>query len=77
MTKLFRDVIDRVRQWPDERQDQAAMLLLDLEAQQTSTIRLTPEQVRETEHIQQKLRDGAASFASDEEMSAFWNQCSR
>ena len=75
MTKLLRDVIERVQQWPEERQDQAARLLLDLEARQNSPYRLTPEQVEEVGRIQQKLRDGTARFATDEEMAAFWKKC--
>lgn len=75
MTKLLRDVIERVRTWPEDRQDDAARVLLDLEAQQTSRSRLTPEQVREVDRIQQKLRNGTATFATDEEMAAFWQTC--
>jgi hypothetical protein len=75
MTKLLQDVIDRVRQWPEERQDQAALVLLDLEAQQANRYRLTPEQVREVERIQQHVRDGSAEFATDEQMAAFWKKC--
>ncbi len=75
MTKRLQDVIERVRQWPDDRQDQAAELLLDLEAQQTSRYRLTPEQVREVQRIQKKVRDGTAEFATDEQMAAFWKKC--
>ena len=75
MTKLLQDVIDRVQQWPEERQDQAALVLLDLEAQQTGRYRLTPEQVREVARIQQNLRDGTSGFATDETMAAFWRKC--
>ncbi len=75
MTKLLRDVIDRVQQWPDDRQDQAAQLLLDLEAQQSGGNRLTPEQAAEVGRIQQKVRDGSAVFATDEQMAAFWKKC--
>ena len=75
MTKRLQDVIERVRQWPDDRQDQAAELLLDLEAQQTSRYRLTPEQVREVEQTLQEVRNGTAEFATDEEMEAFWKNC--
>lgn len=75
MTKLLRDIIERVQQWPDERQDQAALLLLDFEAQQTSQYHLTPEQAKEVERIQQKLRNGTARFATEEEMAAFWKKC--
>ena len=75
MTKLLDDVIDRVRAWPEDRQDEAAQLLLDLEAQRTSRYRLTAEQVLEVQRIQQKLRDGTVTFATDEQMAAFWKKC--
>jgi hypothetical protein len=75
MTKLLQDVIDRVRTWPEDRQDDAARLLLDLEAQQNNSYRLTPEQVKEVEEIRKQLRDGTIQFASDEEMAALWKKC--
>ena len=53
MTKLLDDVIDRVRAWPEDRQDEAAQLLLDLEAQRTSRYRLTAEQVLEAALIKE------------------------
>ncbi len=75
MTKLLRDVLERVTQWPDERQDEAAHMLLELEAQRTSRLRLTPAQVAEVARISQGLRDGTEKFASDEEMEALWKSC--
>ena len=75
MTKLLQDVIERVRNWPDDRQDDAARLLLDLEAQQNGGYRLTAEQVREVERIQKRVREGTAQFATDEQMDAFWKKC--
>jgi len=75
MTKLLQDVLERVRTWPDDRQDDAARLLLELEAQQTSDYRLTPEQVKEVEELQAQIRDGTAEFATDEEMAALWKKC--
>lgn len=75
MTKLLLDVIERVRQWPEERQEQAALVLLDLEAQQANRYRLTPAQVTEIERIQRQVRDGSADFATDEQMAAFWKKC--
>lgn len=75
MTKLLQDVIERVRNWPDDRQDQAALVLLDLEAQQSRAYRLTEEQIREVEQIQKKVHDGTAEFATDEQMAAFWKKC--
>lgn len=75
MTKLLQDVIDRVRTWPEDRQDDAARLLLDLEAQQNNSYRLTPEQVKEVADIRKRLRDGTMQFATDEEMAALWKKC--
>lgn len=75
MTKILRDVIERVQQWPEERQEQAASVLLDLEAQQTNRVGLSAEQVAEVERIQRQVRDGTAAFATDEQMAAFWKKC--
>lgn len=75
MTKRLQDVIARVRQWPDEGQDEAAEILLDLEAQRTNRMRLSSEQVEEVAKIQRKVADGSATFASDAEMAAFWKSC--
>jgi hypothetical protein len=75
MTKLLEDVIDRVRTWPEDRQDEAAEVLLDLEAQRSSGYRLTVEQLREVQRIRQKMRDGSATFATEEQMAAFWKKC--
>jgi hypothetical protein len=75
MTKLLQDVIERVRKWPEDRQDDAARLLLDLEAQQNNAYRLTPAQIEEVIKIRGELREGPAQFASDEEMAALWKKC--
>lgn len=75
MTKLLQDVIERVRKWPKDRQDDAARLLLDLEAQQNNAYCLTPAQVEEVIKIRSELREGLAQFASDEEMAALWKKC--
>jgi hypothetical protein len=75
MTKLLQDVIERVRQWPDERQDEAAEVLLEFEAQRVSRTRLNPDQLREVGRIRQNVIDGTAEFASDDEVAAFWRSC--
>jgi len=64
-----------VRTWPEDRQDDAARLLLDLEAQQNNAYRLTPEQLKEVADIRKQLRDGTMQFATDEEMAALWKKC--
>ena len=40
-------VLERVRSWPAERQEDAARLLLEMEAQDASPYRLTDEQLAE------------------------------
>ena len=75
MTKLLRDVLERVSRWPDERQDEAAHVLLELEAQRSGRLRLSPQQLEEVRRIQQQIRDGSARFATDQEMEALWKKC--
>ena len=40
-------VLERVRSWPEERQEEAANVLLEMEAQDASPYRLTDEQLAE------------------------------
>jgi hypothetical protein len=75
MTKLLQDVIERVSQWPEDRQDEAAQVLLELEAQRGRQTTLAPEQRREVAHIRQKVIDGTADYATDEQVDAFWKSC--
>jgi hypothetical protein len=75
MTKLLQDVIERMRKWPEDRQDEAARVLLELEEQRSAIVRLSPEQTREVARIRQKVIDGTAGYASDEQVEAFWKSC--
>lgn len=48
MTKSDLDqVLERVRAWPEARQEEAANVLLEMEAQDASPYRLTDEQLAE------------------------------
>lgn len=40
-------VLERVRSWPEARQEEAANVLLEMEAQDASSYRLTDEQLAE------------------------------
>jgi hypothetical protein len=40
-------VLQRVHTWPDERQEEAAQMLLEMEAQDASPYRLTDQQLAE------------------------------
>jgi hypothetical protein len=47
MTTKLKEVIERVQTWPKERQEDAAKVLLEMEAQDASSFQLTDEQLAE------------------------------
>jgi hypothetical protein len=49
-----KEILDRVLTWPPERQEQAALVLTDMEAQDESRLTLTDEQVAE---VKRRLAD--------------------
>jgi uncharacterized protein YigA (DUF484 family) len=69
------EVIERVRHWPKERQQDAAEILLEMERQDASGYRLTDAQAEEVARIQHEFREGSGTFATDEEMAALWKSC--
>ncbi len=73
--KILKEVIERVQNWPEERQEDAAQVLLEMERQDTSPYRLTDAQAREVARIQRDIREGRGTFATDEEMAALWKSC--
>ncbi len=74
-TKSLKDVIERVKNWPEGRQDDAAQVLLEMERQDTGGYRLTDAQAQEVARIQRDVREGKGTFATDEEMAALWKLC--
>lgn len=66
-TKALKEAIDRVQNWPEERQDEAAKMLLEMEAQDTSGYRLTDEQVAE---VERRLADPNPRFLTLAEVRA-------
>jgi hypothetical protein len=72
MTKLFQEAIEKIKKLSDEDQDIAAELLLTFADANTPQYRLSPEQVEQVKRIQQEIKDGKATFVSDEEMTTFW-----
>jgi hypothetical protein len=68
-------VLERVRQWPKQRQEDAAEVLLEIERQDTSRYRLTDTQAKEVSRIQRDIREGRGTLATDEEMAALWKSC--
>ena len=69
------EVIERVRHWSKERQQDAVEVLLEMERQDASGYRLTDAQAEEVARIQREFREGRGTFASDEEMAALWKSC--
>lgn len=61
-------VLERVRQWPRDRQEEAVDLLLALEAQGGDVYRPTPEQEAELEESLREIARG--EVASEEEVAA-------
>ena len=73
--KEIEELIERVRHWPKERQEDAAEVLLEMERQDASRYRLTDAQAKEVARIQRDIRDGRGTFATDEQMAALWKSC--
>jgi hypothetical protein len=59
-------VIDRVMTWPEERQEDAAKILMLMEAQDESTYRLTDEQAEE---VKRRIADPNRKLLSLEEFN--------
>ena len=73
--KDLEELIERVRHWPKERQEDAAEVLLEMERQDASRYRLTDAQANEVARIQRGIRYGRGTFATDEQMAALWKSC--
>jgi uncharacterized protein YigA (DUF484 family) len=70
--KNLEELMERVRHWPRERQEDAAEVLLEMERQDSSGYRLTDAQAEEVARLQAEIREGKAAFATDEQMAALW-----
>jgi hypothetical protein len=67
MTKeQVKAILDRVLEWPSERQEDAAKVLMLMESQNESTYRLTDEQVEE---VQRRRADPNARRLTLEEFT--------
>jgi hypothetical protein len=58
MTKLLKEMLERVETWPESRQEDALEVLKGMEAQDKSALRLTEEQAAEVRRRMAK-RDAA------------------
>ena len=74
-TKLLEDILERVEHWPKERQEDAARLLMTMEAQDASPYRLTEQQREQVRAALKEVERG--EFASDEEVAALFDRYRR
>lgn len=58
-------MIERVEAWPEDRQDDAARVLQEMEEQDASSYRLTDEQVAE---VKRRLADSNPKFLTLQEV---------
>ena len=76
MTKAQIDeVLERVRTWPPERQEDAIQMLLAMEAAGTEVYRLSDEERAEIEASMEEARRG--EFATDEEVATVFDRFRR
>jgi predicted transcriptional regulator len=68
-------VLDRVRAWPPERQEDAARVLLQMEAAGTEVHVLSDDERAAIEEGMAQARRG--EFATDEEVAAVFNRYRR
>lgn len=70
-----KEILDRVLEWPAERQEDAARMLHEMERQDSRHSRLTDDQVAEVERRRTAFREGEERYATDEEVAALWQKC--
>jgi predicted transcriptional regulator len=76
MTKTDIDaVLDRVKTWPPERQEDAVRVLLEIEAEVTGVYQLSDEERAAIEEGMAQARRG--EFATDEEVKALFDRYRR
>jgi hypothetical protein len=76
MTKeQIKAILDRVLTWPPERQQDAAEMLMVLEAQEGELYRPSDEEWDAIQEGLDQVRRG--EFATDEEMEALWKRFGR
>jgi len=69
MNKRLEEAITRLKSQPEERQQEAAELLLDFLEHQSADVYLSPEQIAE---VERRLEED--DFATDEEVKAFFER---
>jgi DNA-binding GntR family transcriptional regulator len=76
MTKAqIEEVLERVRTWPPERQEDAVRVLLEMEAQGTAVYQLSEEELADIEESLKEIERG--EVASDADVAAMFNRARR
>lgn len=68
-------ILERVRTWPEARQEDAALLLLAMEGQDMNLYRLSEEERADIDEALEEMARG--EVASDEEVAAVFNRFRR
>jgi predicted transcriptional regulator len=73
MTKTEIDaLLERIRTWPAERQEDAARILLEMEAQGTEVYQLSEDELADIEEGLKEIERG--EVATDEEVAALFDR---
>jgi hypothetical protein len=76
MTKAeIEAVLDRVKTWPPERQEEAMRVLLEIEAEVTGVYQLSPDELADIEEGLKEIERG--EVASDAEVAAAFGRIRR
>lgn len=70
MTDLMEKAIEALRRVPDRRQDDLALVVMELAAGSAQVYRLSPEE--EADLAQSEAEAARGEFATDEEVRAVW-----
>ena len=68
-----KEILDRVRTWPQEDRDELAEVAREIEARRTGIYELTPDEERAVREGLAELEHG--EWSSEETMRAFWVRC--
>ena len=71
MTKLLTEVMRKIIELPEDRQDDAAHMLLTMIGNDAARYHLSDEQLHEVELAMAEVREG--KIASEKDMRALWS----
>ena len=72
MTKTLKEVMLRAETWPKERHEEAARLLLEMEARDATIYQLSDEEAADIDEALKEVERG--EVASEEEVKAVFNR---